>query len=177
MRSAPLLFAASIGLALTATAGAQQSPRHADALARERYFVDFRARTGGILGHTFIVYGRMDARGRVLEQRHAGLYPDDAWSDSPLLSVAVVPGYISLKREDPRKPQVASYRRMLTGDEYARLRGTVHRLQASQPRWNMVFYNCNDFAAQVARDVGLVAPLPWSMPGHFVQSLEAMNGR
>lgn len=178
MRSAPLLFA-GICLALAAPAEAQRAPRDARAQLQthERYFVDFRARGGGLLGHTFIVYGRVDAQGRVIEQRHAGLYPDDAYAASPLLPVAVVPGYVSFKREDPSKPQVAVYRRMLSGNEYAQLRSTLQRLQASRPRWHMVFYNCNDFAAQVARDLGMWAPMSWSLPGNFVEHLQAMNGR
>jgi hypothetical protein len=177
MRSAPLLIAGLVCLSLSAAAvTAQDAPRRGRADPAGRYFVDFRARAGGILGHTFIVYGRTDGRGRVLEQHYAGLYPDDAYDTSPLLSVALVPGYVTLKREDPSKPVTATYRRRLNAAEYAHLRTTVRRLKSTQRQWHMAFYNCNDFAAQVAREMGMIAPHPWALPGAFVSTLRAING-
>jgi hypothetical protein len=168
MRSAPLLVACIISLALTSLATAQP--------ARESYFLDFRARGGGVLGHTFIVYGRMDERGRVLQSQHASLYPDDAFEESPVLSVALVPGYVTLKREDPKKPTLVIYRRKLNAAQYAHLQLTIVRLKTRERRWHMWFYNCNDFAGQVAREMGMVAPLPWVMPSAFVNGLRALNG-
>jgi hypothetical protein len=178
MRSAPLLIAGIAGLALVAvTVAAQEAPRRSRVDSTGRYFLDFRARSGGVLGHTFIVYGRMDQRGRVLEQHYAGIYPDDAYDTSPLLAVALVPGYVTPKREDdPNKPVTAIYRRRLNAAEYAHLQTTVRRLQGTQRQWHMAFYNCNDFAAQVAREMGMVAPLPWVLPGAFVSTLRAING-
>lgn len=175
MRSAPLLMAGLVCVALTAGAAAQQSTRR-EAPGRSHYFLDFRARGGGFLGHTFIVYGRMDASGRVLEQHTAGLNPADAYNDSPILAVALVPGHISSKPEDPRKPLTAVYRRRLNTAQYAHLHLTVRRLQATHRRWHMTFYNCNDFAGQVAREMGMIAPLSWALPNGFVRSLQALNG-
>jgi hypothetical protein len=176
MRSAPLLMAGLACLALTAAAAAQQAPRPEPA-DRSHYFLDFRARGGGILGHTFIVYGRMNGSGRVLEQHTAGLNPADAYNDSPILAVALVPGHISFKPEDPKKPLTAVYRRRLNAAEYRHLHLTVRRLQATHRRWHMTFYNCNDFAAQVAREMGMVAPLTWALPNTFVRALHSLNGR
>jgi hypothetical protein len=168
MRSAPLLVACIISLALTSVAAAQP--------ARESYFLDFRARGGGILGHTFIVYGRMDERGRVLQAHHASLYPHDAYEESPVLSVALVPGYVTFKREDPKKPTLVIYRRKLNARQYAHLQLTIARLKTRERRWHMWLYNCNDFAGQVAREMDMVAPLPWVMPSAFVNGLRALNG-
>ena len=92
MRSAPRLAAGIICVALTTAAMAQQTPRRFEATARGYYFLEFRARGGGILGHTFVVYGRKDGAGRTVEEYHAGLNPDDAWGDSPVLAVALVQG-------------------------------------------------------------------------------------
>lgn len=44
-------------------------------VAGERYFVDFRARPDVILGHTFIVYGRLDDDGHAVDAQYANLYP------------------------------------------------------------------------------------------------------
>ena len=57
---------------------AEDQPGHvftspADArLAGAPYFVDFRARRGALFGHTFIVYGRLDANGEPLGAEYAG---------------------------------------------------------------------------------------------------------
>ena len=168
MRSAPLLVACIIGLALTAVASAQP--------ARESYFLDFRARGGGVLGHTFIVYGRMDERGRITQAHHASFYPDEAFDETPALSVALVRGYVTAKKEDSKKPTLAIYRRKLSAAEYDHLQLTIHRLKATQRLWHMWFNNCNDFAAQVAREMGMVVPLPWMLPTGFVHTLRAING-
>lgn len=176
MRSAPRLAAGIICVALTTAAMAQQTPRRFEATTRGHYFLEFRARGGGILGHTFVVYGRKDGAGRTVEEYHAGLNPDDAWGDSPVLAVALVQGEVTLKREDPRKPVVATYRRKLSAAEYAHLKLTVRRLKHVERRWHMWFYNCNDFAGQVAREMGMVTPLPWALPATYVNALRAING-
>jgi hypothetical protein len=168
MRSAPLLAACLLVAALGSFAAAQPA-------AREGYYVDFRARGGGVLGHTFVVYGRMDANGNLLQENYASLYPDEAYDESPALSVMLVRGYVTAKREDPSKPVRAIFRRKLNAAEYAHLRLTIARLKASQHQWHMWFYNCNDFAAQVAREMGLAVPSPWTFPNTFVHSLWALN--
>lgn len=173
MRIAPLLIAGLCCLALTAAAAQERRGR---AETAGQYFVDFRARGGGILGHTFIAYGRIDRRGRAVDSHHAGLNPHDDYWDSPILAVALVPGRITFKKEDPSKPTTAIYRRRLNAAQYAHLTATVRHLQATQRRWHMVFYNCNDFAAQVAREMGMVAPHSWAMPDMFVRGLHALNG-
>jgi hypothetical protein len=175
MRSAPLLLAGVFCVALTLGAAAQHVATRRVSYERTPYFLDFRARGGGVLGHTFIVYGRMDASGRVLEEHTAGLMPDDAYNDSPVLAVALVPGYISSKPEDPSKPLTAVYRLRLTAKQYAHLRLTVRRLRATHRRWHMTFYNCNDFAGQIAREMGLIAPLAWARPTTFIRMLQALN--
>jgi len=79
MRAAPRLIAVLLALllapALAPQAAAQHAPR---AETRDwDYFVDFRARFSSRIGHTFIAYGRIDRRGRIVEERYAGLYPKD----------------------------------------------------------------------------------------------------
>jgi hypothetical protein len=60
-------------------------PRLAAALCRissglqsgERYFIDFRARNSTYIGHTYLMYFRVDASGHIAEQHHAGLVPEE----------------------------------------------------------------------------------------------------
>lgn len=177
MRPAQLLIAGFIGLALTTSAFAQNAPRRrpADPAGQGGYFIDFRARSGGLLGHTFIVYGRMDARGRVVQERHAGLYPNDEYHESLWPAVWPVPAYVNFKKEDPRLTSTAEYRRRLSASEYAHLQDTLRYLRG-QKRWNLLFYNCNDFAVQVARELRLWTPPGGLIQPHiFVKSLRALN--
>jgi hypothetical protein len=168
MRRALLIVAALACLA--PGVAASQAPE------ATRYFVDIRARGGGILGHTFVVYGRTDTRGRVLELHHAGLYPQDAYSESPLLPLLVVPGHVSHAKENsPHEPQIAIYRRRLSAAEYARLQLTVRQLQGMRPAWNFLFYNCNDFVADIAHSVGLRTPPGLQPPEDFVRGIAMLN--
>jgi hypothetical protein len=177
VRAAPLIIVGFACLALTAAAVAQDaSRRRVEPQWRGPYFVEFRARGGGVLGHTYVLYGRIDQRGRAIDVTHAGLNPRDDYNDKPILAVALVPGSVTYKAEDPKKPTTAVYRRRLNAGQYAHLHATVHRLKATERAWHMTFYNCNDFAAQVAREMGMVAPFTWALPGTFVSNMRAING-
>ena len=170
MRPASLLFAVLTGLALAAPAAAQ------DAARRGPYFVEFRARAGGVLGHTFIIYGRVDGRGRELERRYAGLYPRETWEPAlmSLGPLVVAPAYIGSDPKDRELPPTVTYRVSLSAGEFARMTGTVQRLQ-TKPRWNLIFHNCNDFVAQVAQSIGMWTPPSLVSPAVYVRSLRAMN--
>jgi hypothetical protein len=173
IRRAPLLAILCL-LALPATAAAQDARDRAPADAS--YFMDFRARSGGMLGHTFVVYGRIE-RGRALEHGSAGLYPHDKYSDSLLPALIPVAGYVNVKKEGPELGKTtAVYRRRLDARQYRHLQLTILRLRARRARWHLIFYNCNDFAVQVAREMGLWTPTSLMAPHVFVHSLRAMNG-
>ena len=176
MRLAKLIVAGLVCVASTVTIVARTGHDHAvEPPARWHYFVDFRARPGGVLGHTFIVYGRIDDGGRILESRSAGLYPRDDYAHSPLLPLLVVPGHVSLKREDPRKGLGNIYRRRLSAAQFARLQATVRRIRKQRPRWNFVFQNCNSFVGRVAREIGLRTPPTLDLPDNFVRGLYLLN--
>ena len=55
------------------------------------------------------------------------LYPDEP-TESPVLALALVRGHVTQKREDPRVPTLAVFRRKLNAAEYAHLQLTVARL-------------------------------------------------
>ena len=80
-----LAAAVSLGLAagFAGNAIAGDIPGHVftspadDRMAGAQYFIDFRARRGAVLGHTFIAYGRLGAAGQPLDVEYAGNYPAD----------------------------------------------------------------------------------------------------
>jgi hypothetical protein len=184
MRAAPRLIAALLCLAplfAPAQAMAQQTATAAPRAERWHYFVDFRARSSSRIGHTFVVFGRMGARGRVLEAHYAGLYPKDKYEHFLVISALAgpayaVPAYIGTGKDDRNGQVTAVYRRKLTARSYAHLRATLRRLQAEKPRWHLFFYNCNDFAAQVAQAMRMVTPPTLAPPLLFVNGLAAING-
>lgn len=153
---------------------------HADRLRYDRpatdgYFVDFRVRSGGVFGHTYVVYGRIDARGRFVRPRYAGLYPDGPFSGTALLAVLAVPGKVSADRADHRRRPRVIYRRRLSAAAFVRLRRTVQSERRTPQAWDLLLYNCNSFAAYVARAIGLRVPPTFEFPDDFVRDLYVMN--
>jgi hypothetical protein len=148
---------------------AQQAPS-----AGERYFIDFRARRSVYIGHTYIIYFRLDAGGRLLEEHHAGLVPEeDVWNGvfSPIRAA------IRKYKDDTRLPPTVIYRRELTASEFARVGRAVALLKAKEHRWHVIFYNCNDFAIEIAEALGLWRPPSLMPPSVWVGTLKAINAR
>ncbi len=172
MRAALLLIAALGVVASAANASAHDGPRHP-------YYIEFRARTGGILGHAYMTYGRLDSRGQPIDRHYAGLYPDDNYEDA-LMSfgpLVVAPAFIGSEAKDQATPPSAVYRRPLNAQEYAHLLWALRAMRSQHPRWNLVFHSCNDFVGEIARELGLVIPLSWGSPTVFIRTLRAMNER
>lgn len=152
----------------------------ADALAQssapseERYFIDFRARRSAYIGHTYIIYFRIDAGSRLIEEHHAGLVPEEnVWNGvfSPIRAA------IRKYKDDTRLPPTVIYRRELSAAEYARVERTVRMLRANEHRWHVIFYNCNDFAIELAEALGLWRPPSLMPPSMWVGMLKAVNER
>src|SRR4051812_47425374 len=116
-----LIFAVAgwlLAVSLDGGAFAQQSG--------ERYFIDFRARNNAHIGHTYLVYFRVDASGHVAEQHHAGLVPEeDVWNGvfSPIR--AAIRNY----KDDTTMPATVIYRRELSVTEFDRVGRAVRMLK------------------------------------------------
>ena len=138
----------------------------------ERYFIDFRARSSTYIGHTYIVYFRVDAGSNVTEVHHAGLVPEeDVWKGilSPLRAT------IRKYKDDMRLPVTVIYRRELTAAEFDRVGRAVVLLKANQHQWHLLFYNCNDFAIEIAEALGLWRPPSLLPPSVWVGTLRNLN--
>jgi hypothetical protein len=140
--------------------------------ARADYFVDFHARGTNQLGHTFVVYGRMDAQSRVIEQHHAGLVPQTDGLAGVLLPVSA---RIEQEKDDTRLPTVALYRRKVSAADYARVSRLVAYMRRDTRQWSGVFLNCNDFGIQVAETLGLRRPPSLMPPSMWVGMLRLLN--
>lgn len=166
-----LMIAAAAWLLAVASCGdalAQTASQNGD-----RYFIDFRARRSTYIGHTYIVYFRVDANGHVVEKHVAGLVPEEnVWNGmfSPIRAA------IRKYKDDMTRPPTAIYRRSLTAAEFRRVVRTVGFLKANQHRWHVIFFNCNDFGIEIAEALGMRRPPSLMPPVVWVKSLQALNG-
>ena len=149
----------------------------ASATAARRYVIEFRARDGGVFGHTYVAYGLTDRDGRLRHPHYAGFYPSGVLSQTALLAVMVTPAEVGSEPWDKTKRTEMVYRRELSPGTYARLIREVGDLRQTRPFWHLIFYNCNSFAADVARWMGLQLPTTLQVPRDFVQQLYILNRR
>ena len=156
--------------AFRAAPGAQATP-----LNGVRYFVEFRSRTG-FYGHTCVVYGQLDSRGKRAEVHYAGLYPEGGPVGFMLGHVLPVPARVDAVDDDLTDPVTESYLRILTPEEFAKTTAAIGRLRANTQLWNALLNNCNDFAAELAQGLGLRTPSTLLIPELFVSELREMNG-
>ena len=139
------------------------------------YFVEFRSRPGYLFGHTYLVYGRTDGRGRRVREKYAGSYPLDGQRGLIVGSVVPVPSSVRGVKEDYEKRPSNIYRRKLSPAQYARLNAVIRHVSAEDKHWNLLFANCNDFAIEVAHGMGMSAPPSWVLPKDFVAGLRYLN--
>lgn len=170
-----LCFAGLVGLTLTSATFAYAAPLRGELPPTTQHFVDFRARSGGIFGHTYVVYGNIDNRGHILRARAAGFYPRGELSQTVLSALLPMPSYVGLEPSDRNRLPSMIYRRRLNADAYARLVATVESLRKTPPAWHLFFFNCNAFTAKIARSIGLRAPPTLELPNDFVRGLYSMN--
>jgi hypothetical protein len=150
--------------------GTQAAP-----LGAVRYFVEFRSRTG-FYGHTYVVYGQLDSRGKRTDVHYAGLYPEGGPVGFMLGHVLPVPATVDAVEDDLTDPVTEAYLRMVTPEEFAKITAVIERLRANTQLWNALLNNCNDFAAELAQQLGLRTPSTLLIPELFISELREMNG-
>ena len=69
------------------------------------------------------------------------------------------------------------YRRELSAAEFERVGRAVRMLKANEHRWHLIFYNCNDFAIEIAEALGLWRPPSLLPPSVWVGMLRTLNER
>jgi hypothetical protein len=141
------------------------------------YFIEFRARSAYNYGHTFLVHGRVGQK--ITAKDVVGLHPVSE-SPVPWMIGHVIPVLSETGASDGDYEDVyiiARYRVLLTEAEYKPILAHMRQMQRSSPIWHAVLYNCNAFVGDVAKYMGLKAPLnTMQMPKEYINSLKAMNG-
>ena len=171
-----LRFTAIGGAILTLLVAGAACADQRPAAARAGYFVDFRSRPGYLFGHSFIVYGRLDERGKPYDTHLAGIYPTDGQAGLILGSLIPVRASVRGVEDDYKERPSNIYHRRLSAVQYARLVRVVGGLKHTEREWDLLFKNCNDFAIAVAKGMDMTTPPSWLMPYYFVDGLRLLNG-
>jgi hypothetical protein len=142
------------------------------------YYIEFRSRSAQSYGHTFAIYGRLNANGRIQTKTVVGLHPA---SESPVPWMighfVLVPSETGASDGDTEDQYVtARFQILLSADEYKKVVGYIKGLQGKSPVWHAVLYNCNAFVGDIAKFMGMEAPgSTMLMPAEYINSLRDLN--
>jgi hypothetical protein len=137
------------------------------------YFVEFRARRGLTpFGHSYIVYGRLNAQGDMIAPQVVGFSDGDPTSTHLFVERALVG---PLDRDFKDTP-TAVYRRRLTATQFDQLSSKVRQFRRAQLPYHFFFLNCEDFAGEIAESIGLRRPPSLVPPMAYVAWLRVLNG-
>lgn len=144
---------------------------------KARYAIEFRSRYALSYGHTFIMYGRLNAKGQLVDRVVAGLHPRGDSSQPWMLGHLVpVPSETGPSDGDLEDEYVsARYRVEVSEAEYRRVVAYIKDKQAKSPTWHAVFNNCSAWVGDVGRYMGLKSPNPMLMPADFINTMRKMN--
>lgn len=143
-----------------------------------QYAVEFRSRYALTYGHTYVVFGRADNNGKIINPEVAGLAPASP-NGAPYVLGHFVPVPATTGWSDgdlEEEYRSASWRVLMSEPEYNKTVAYIRKLQASSPLWSASMYNCNAFVADIARSMGYKTPGIWLRPQQFVTKLREMNG-
>lgn len=169
----------------TSEAPPTASPTRPQQSSRERalYFVEFRSRYALSYGHTFLVHGRLNARGeigQVTADQVAGLHPA---GDGPQLwsvgHVVPVPAETGPSDGDLEDQYISNRFRVLMDEaQYRRISAYIKRKQRTATMWHAVMNNCNRWVGEVATFMGMKAPDNTLLyPADYISNLRSLNNR
>lgn len=144
------------------------------------YFVEFRSRTAVSYGHTFVFHGRLGDGNRFASYQIAGLHPkgDDPGVYLQGMMVPVESETGPSWGDQDEQYLTARFCVTLSEAEYRKALAYIKHLQATKKTWHATTYNCNAFAADIARHIGLDSPNPnMYLPESFIKRMADLNPR
>jgi hypothetical protein len=148
--------------------------------AGKPYFIEFRSRTAVSYGHTFVLHGRLGDGNRFASYQIAGLHPkgDDPNVYMQGMMVPVPSETGPSWGDEDEQYLTARYCVTLSEAEYRKALAYIRQLQATKKTWHATTYNCNAFAADIARHIGLDSPNPnMYLPESFIKRMADLNPR
>lgn len=155
--------------------GAQISSRQQ---GEGRYFIEFRSRYALTYGHSYVIFGRLNKAGQMIDKDVAGLHPASNSAVPYVLGHYIpVPAETGASDGDLEdRYRSASWRVMLTESEYRKVVAFIRKLQARSRFWQATVYNCNAFVGEIARSMGYKTPGIWLRPQQYITKLRQSNG-
>lgn len=160
-----------------------------EAAGKKTHFIEFRARNALTYGHASVVFGKLDASGRipvnaqgVLDPRMvqiSGLHPagtdPQQWAKGHVTPVPAETGPSDGDFED--KYVTARYQINLTEEEFRQVVSVIKRHKYSYATWYAPNYatNCLGYIGSIAKSIGLKVPVVPSLPKEYVRQLKSMN--
>lgn len=142
------------------------------------YYIEFRAARIGTYGHSYVVYGRLNARGEPADFHYTDRHPVGNYGLMALGHVLPVPANTKWDPEVLTLPISSTYRHRLTAVQYQNLLRAVRTAQAEKsPTWNALANNCNHYVAGLARAAGLKAPINLQLSYDFVPTMRELNAQ
>jgi hypothetical protein len=157
--------------------------------AGKPYFIEFRARNALTYGHASVVFGKLDANGKipvnskgVLDPKRvqiSGLHPatndPKQWAKGHMTPVPAETGPSDGDFEDAYV--LARFQVNLSEAEFRKVVAIIQRHKASYAYWYAPNYssNCLGYIGSIAKEMGLNVPTVPTMPKQYVQALKAMN--
>ena len=140
------------------------------------HYIEFRVAEIGTYGHSYVAYGRLDARGKPADAHYADLHPMGNYLIMAVGHLLPVPANTEWDPDVLKLPIASSYFRPLNAADYAKLQTALRRARENkQPYWNAVTNNCNHFVAELARAIGLRTPNDFQLSYAFVPALRQLN--
>lgn len=143
-----------------------------------RYFIEFRSRYALTYGHTFVIFGRLDEAGQMIDPEVSGLAPaTDSVVPYILGHYIPVPAETGASDGDLEdRYRSASWRVILSEAEYSNVVAYIRKLKASSHFWQATTYNCNAYVGDIARSMGYKVPGHLLRPQQYITKLREMNG-
>ena len=171
-----IMWTGALTYAAAAVERSGDATNHQSAKQATPYYIEFRAARIGTYGHSYIAYGRLNARGEPADHHYTDRHPVGNYALMALGHVLPVPANTKWDPEVLTLPISSSYRHKLTAAQYQNLVKAVRRAEAEKaPTWNALTNNCNHYVAGLARAAGLKAPYNLQLSWEFVPTLRELN--
>jgi hypothetical protein len=143
----------------------------------KRYFIEFRARMAQSYGHAFVVFGKLNERGEIVQSQIAGLHPVGDSVTYVIGHVIPVPAETGASVGDSDEIYVsARYCVLLSEPQYKRTVAFIRQEQASSKLWHAVAQNCVGFIRDIASFLKLQLPASQLLYAEvWVKNLSELN--
>lgn len=144
------------------------------------FYIELRMRNTPLMpvGHTFIVYGRLDGSGKPIDEKMAMLAPAGGYAGASLAAAVPVKGVLKPYGDDCKIRPETAYRVSLNAQKFERLLLAIQDEKRRQPVYMLFAQNCNHFTQRMADAVGILPPRNKYVPAvdYLYDLIEANEG-